>query len=697
MNIRLKYLSLSLLVAIIAVSFASADEQALPRLTVFPFRNLSGDPGYEAACLSATNELRLSVRQLDAYEIVPPANEPPVRDRETLRAWAMEHNVDFIAFGSIKTPSPGSAICSVSLFDRAKGNESVSRESAPVPAMDLLSTADELISAALGEATGRHLGFGQIAFKPDGSKGSYRCLLDGAEAGSDITALKSVLIGTHTVSVLQMRMLGEIELLSKQVDIQEGATVEVGFEIPSLTDNEKKKIDSLEEIIRAGRDDPASAAKVDEALGAYESIVKDDSYSAAIDPYRDRERQIAAEWAVRKNRYEIEASAWEPSSGLLAKSWALYLAAAEYPDPETIRGEVAENASILATFLELGAGKALARGDYNGALDLFGQILGISHFLPTDRMLEYAYAASTLSSIFDASLAKTIVHDITAVFGGTMKAGIAFNDLKPKLEGQSKLVIVPSNLNSIILIDNPGNAVGPQLTQRGISELVFQTADSIKGQKTDRSLPEPSGESFAFIDTGYSVFGRLSKAAASQTAVVMKRKTQGSLSFGWLPEYTHSISLNSKEYTLYKNFDGSLRTEILTPGWYHLQVKIGEAVYNKNVQVLKGRDTVVDLPPPSYLVQAYSYARKQMKIRQPISVGIGFGLLATGAYAFANLSAIAGEPAQRYFADAALMTGLGLATGGLGFMMIVTAPSTSHVKESLDRLDEEIAKYRRRL
>jgi hypothetical protein len=71
-------------------------------------------------------------------------------------------------------------------------------------------------------------------------------------------------------------MLGEMELLSKQVDIKQGETADISFEIPSLTGDEKKRIDSLEDIIRANLDDPASAEKVDQALGEYESMAKDD-------------------------------------------------------------------------------------------------------------------------------------------------------------------------------------------------------------------------------------------------------------------------------------------------------------------------------------------------------------------------------------------------------------------------------------
>jgi hypothetical protein len=605
----------------------------------------------------------------------------------------MEHSVDFIAFGSIKSPKPGSATCSVSLFDRAKGRESISRESAPVPAINLLEAADELISAALGEATGRRIGFGQIAFKPEGPKGSYRCLLDGAEAGSDIAILRSVLVGTHRVNVVQRRMLGEMELLSKQVDIKQGETADISFEIPSLTGDEKKRIDSLEDIIRANLDDPASAEKVDQALGEYESMAKDDSYSASIDEYRDRERQLAAIWAIRKNRYEIEAAAWEPSSGLLSKSEALYLAAAGYPDPEALRGAVAENASILATFLELGAGKALARGDYYGAQELFDEILAISHFLPTDRMHEYAYAASTLSSILNSSLSRTIVHDLATVYGNTMKAGVDFNDFKSKLEGESKLavVIVPSNQNSVVLVGNSANAVGPQVAQRGTGELAFQTADGIKGTKTDRSLSLPPGENFAFIDDGFSIFGRLqSGAVASAQESASKRKTQGSLTFDWLPEYGSSIWLNSKVYNLHKNYDGSFSTENFAPGWYRLKVKIGQAVYEQNIQIFQGRDTAVDLPSSSFLVQAYSHARKQEAQMRPTDIGVSFGLLGVSAIIFANGARSSGSAL-----NASILAGS--VTAGLGLLMAVSTPSASHMKESLDRLDEEIAKYKRKL
>jgi hypothetical protein len=246
---------------------------------------------------------------------------------------------------------------------------------------------------------------------------------------------------------------------------------------------------------------------------------------------------------------------------------------------------------------------------------------------------------------------------------------------------------VPSNQNSIVLVDNPGNAAGPQLAQRGTGELDFQTADGIKGPKTDRSLSLSSGERFAFIDTGYSVFGRLQYSPKASQASAPKRKSMGALSFDWLPEYGYSISLNSKETSLYKNFDGSKSTENLAPGWYHLQVKIGKAIYEKNVPVVKGRDTAVDLPPPSYLIQAYGIVRKQVASVRTTNTGISIGLIGIGSLLIAANGAHSSTTTQI----------LGPVAAGVGFLVLATTPSVSHVKESLDRLDEEIAKYKRKL
>ncbi len=117
------------------------------------------------------------------HEVQPVEGAAVTRDLESLRAWAESHNADFFMLGRLAKGGAGRLICALSLFDRAKGRISIAEVMPEVLPLDLFDASDELIALVLNEATGRHIGFSRIAFKPSGENGAWRAILDGREAG----------------------------------------------------------------------------------------------------------------------------------------------------------------------------------------------------------------------------------------------------------------------------------------------------------------------------------------------------------------------------------------------------------------------------------------------------------------------------------------------------------------------------------
>ncbi|MEI6876486.1 MAG: hypothetical protein WCL50_15305, partial [Spirochaetota bacterium] len=195
-----------------------------PHLAVLGFANETGSKSTDAATNAATDTILLTLHQLGLYELLPVAGAV-ARDVESLRAWAESHKADYVMFGRIGRGADSGFVCGLALFDRAKGRISIDRQSGEVSALELFETSDQLIASVLDEVSGRHIGFGRLLLEARGEKGSYRVLLDGMEAGTDLPSIDAVLNGSHTVSVVQRRMFGELELAKKSFTVEEGTTV----------------------------------------------------------------------------------------------------------------------------------------------------------------------------------------------------------------------------------------------------------------------------------------------------------------------------------------------------------------------------------------------------------------------------------------------------------------------------------------
>ncbi len=502
--VSIRYAAVLLAIVLPASSFAAPASR--PRLALYALSNETGNTVYDSACAGAERSLAITLRQLGLYDL---ESQPRSigRSDEELRAAAVEQNADFVMFGGIGAVQGKRLVFRLGLFDRAKGRTTLFRESDGVSALELFEAIDGVVSKVLDGITGGHIAFGSVSLRNTGEAGSYRVLLDGIDAGDDLTELPRVLTGRHTLSILQRRMLGPAEVARSSFTIEEGENREITFSIPYLTEAEKTKLETIETELRGEWERPGVAAKTESRVVAYAALLKDVAYSPRLAEYQVQARQLEAEWALLKNRFEIEENVWTPDSLLLDPSMVVYLTAKNYPDPESLRRGAESNASLLATLHEIAAGEAMANGRYEAGVQFLESILDFSRYLPSTRKAEYAFAVAKIKDLvaLKATDPGKFRYDLETVFGPQMQAGVKLRSLEAEAKRGGLAVLISSDNGARLSFGTALPQSGPLLVKPGDSlSVLLSREDSSSTVK----LAVPEGRRVAFLDGGFSSFGR---------------------------------------------------------------------------------------------------------------------------------------------------------------------------------------------
>lgn len=495
------------------------DDASKAHVAVVEFANDTGSSSYDAACRSATDTLTLALRQLGRYSVQ--AEKSPGSGEEALRAMAADRRLDFVMHGKLSKPAAGGIECSLSVFDRAKGKTAISRIEKATGVLDIFDATDALVVSVLEAMTGSHIGFGTVAFKNTGEKGSYSILLDGSPAGSDLASLEKVLVGKRTVAVVQRRMLGDREIAKSSLDVKEGESVELAFALPLLMDDEKAKLDGLKAAIKAGWDDETAAGDVDAKTSELSSLLKDISFSPMLATRRDEARQLSGEWALRKLRFAIDDSAWDPKLEILEAGSAAYAGAKGYPDAGRIRKAFVEAARLLETLFDLKAGKALGEGDLESGLSCLANALMITaRYLDGSRLTDYAYALTALKSIQEAAGASGSSskddRNLKIVFGDLIRAGQGFFALKDKVAAGAT-VLVGSDFAKALSVDGGDYAEAPLALKSASGPRSLGVRPEGEAKPTSFAVPA-KGRIVYFLD-GFAPFGKIAVNAAAPGAI----------------------------------------------------------------------------------------------------------------------------------------------------------------------------------
>jgi hypothetical protein len=506
-----------------------SQDAPMAHVAVVQFSNQTGSASYDAACKAATDTLFLTLRQLGRYRVQ--SEDTAGSGEDALRAMAEEKRLDFIMYGKMSKGKSGGIDCSLSVFDRAKGKTSLSRSGKAAGVLDVFEVADELVVSVLESMTGSHIGFGSLKLTNTGEKGSYAVLMDGYPVGKDLASIERVLNGIHAVTVVQKRMLGDRQITSSSVKVNEGEIAALEFSVPYLMDDEKQKVESLKAAIKAGWNDTSRSGEVDARMGELTSLFGDLSYSPRLSSYKDEARQLGGEWMLRKSRLEIEDSAWEPRLELMDGTAALYAGAAGYPDPGKIRGAFEENSQLVETFFELAAGKALGDKDIATAQDCFGKALMLTtKYLGGARLTDYAYAVTILKDFQEKAKAQGAAAwndaDLKSVFGPWITAGQRFYGLRDQVTAGKVCAILASDVATMVSVNKAEFAPAPLALPRASESRVLSVQP--KGTGKPVAVAAAVGERLLFAPDGFASFGKIAGPQPTTAAkAVLVRPPRG--------------------------------------------------------------------------------------------------------------------------------------------------------------------------
>jgi len=216
---------LSILPAL-AQESASSGKQ---KIAVFGFLNLTGDDTFDIPAETAGKGLTFALKTLGGYEVSEPANIARNFSNSTLIAWCAENGMDAVLYGVIQLASDGSEEYRLSVFDAAKKTTTVHETSKGQSVLDIFSVSDKLSAAVLGVITGRHIGFGSIAFSNSGVAGAYLASIDGILLADSPRKVDQVVNGTHRIQVFAGTENNRKEIYSAEVAVREGGTETVSF------------------------------------------------------------------------------------------------------------------------------------------------------------------------------------------------------------------------------------------------------------------------------------------------------------------------------------------------------------------------------------------------------------------------------------------------------------------------------------
>ncbi len=202
------------------------------RIAVFGFTNNSGDETFDTPTATATDNLVFSLRMIGLYDVF---RDDTVRGPLTaaeLRAYCAKNRLDYVFTGSL-TLDGDRQIYALSVYDRAKNAQTVNERAEGTSVLDVFEATDTLIQAVLGAVTGKHIGFGALAFTPLGSTDPYEVSIDDLVVPNSPRSIDYVTSGAHRLKVTRVSGDTPTDVLSMDINLPESATQTVSFFLES--------------------------------------------------------------------------------------------------------------------------------------------------------------------------------------------------------------------------------------------------------------------------------------------------------------------------------------------------------------------------------------------------------------------------------------------------------------------------------
>ncbi len=357
-----------------------------PRIGIISMINTTKDTRYDIICSTVTETISITLKLIGKYRVESISGINPYK--ETLRdaqRYAKEKKLDNMIFGKAYLNRDKNIVFEMSLYDKKKNKITITERAVAKSIFDIFNASDQLASNLVGRFSGYHIGFGVIQLKNNGEQGDFSVYIDNNFIAKNSFNIKKVLNGNRLVEIRQKRMLGEVTIFRKELDVKEDSTYNIGFSIPYLTEKEKQYLDGIKKKIRKEWNNGKDSETINRLFTKVLNLLDDISYSKAIKKEKDNFEELFAEYRIKENRRDIKDSFFTPDVALLNNAVTLYLNADSYLKPEYIKSGVEKNTALLANIFGIKASFYLSKQELKKAIASYGKIFEISTFIsPVD-------------------------------------------------------------------------------------------------------------------------------------------------------------------------------------------------------------------------------------------------------------------------------------------------------------------------
>ena len=305
--VQISHLCVSLaILAIVSPNLFSLDvAQTKSRISVAPAVNATSQDNFDSEAKIVFDTVEEALRKTGRFQIVEwTGSVLRTSDGEAFASEAQRRSLDYVVMIRLERASNAvewdAGVCRISVFDRSQRKVTIEVTSGPARLRGFLGTSGKAVSAVLGALAGTPIGFGVIDLDNTGEKGAYEILLDGRVVPEE--QLGIVLSGSHDLVVRQKRLLGDLILVSSNVQVKESKTTKVAISVPFLTAEEQSKVTGMANAVEQLWNDPNAGAKMDKALADQESFFDDIRCSPRLAILRKAAEVKTSEWPVQQKK-----------------------------------------------------------------------------------------------------------------------------------------------------------------------------------------------------------------------------------------------------------------------------------------------------------------------------------------------------------------------------------------------------------
>ena len=360
-----------------------AQEELLkPRVGIIPMINTEKDEQYNPICETIDDTVILNINLLRRYTVSKTTRIDPFRDPQILRKYSEKKRLDNLVFGKLFLNMRGEIVLQMSVYDKIKDRITITTEEKAKNIFEVFDTANRLVNSVVSEFSKMHIGFGNIILENLGEHGYFSVFMDNEYIGENISEVKKILNGSHTIEVHQDRMFGHEVIYSEDIWVYEDTVSKVSFSIPYLLEKERVELERLEGTIKEFQDKKGEKQRVvrcfDEVLGLLEDV----SYCFRLIEEHDKFRQMEVMYKLQLNWWEIEYNFNSPKQSTFNELLNIYESAENYIDPRSVQLKAMENANFLYNVIGANAVYDFSQGNMETGLKKYEQIAGMTDKIP---------------------------------------------------------------------------------------------------------------------------------------------------------------------------------------------------------------------------------------------------------------------------------------------------------------------------